>query len=110
MTRRAALRVGMLGPLGMSMGDLFRRRVRAAGDGRRAQSLIQINLPGGLAQQESWDHKPGLAAEYRGPFGVVKTKLPGEVFSENLPRLAALAERFTVVRKILDDGQASYPC
>ncbi len=74
--------------------------------------MIHINLPGGLAQQESWDPKPEAAAEYRGPFGVVKTRLPGVAFSENLARMAAIAHKLTIVRsvvgKIPDHGQASY--
>ena len=79
LSRRRMVQAGMLGALGLSMGDLFRLQGRAAGDSRSApaQRVIQINLPGGLAQQESWDPKPEAAAEYRGPFGVVKTKLPG---------------------------------
>jgi hypothetical protein len=114
LSRRRMVRTGMLGALGLSMGDLFRLQGRADGGSRPApaQRVIQINLPGGLAQQESWDPKPEAAAEYRGPFGVVKTKLPGVVFSENLARMAGIADKFTVVRsvvgKIPDHGQASY--
>ena len=48
-----------------------------------AKSVIQIVLPGGMAHQESWDPKPEAPLEYRGPFGVAKTKLPGVVFNEN---------------------------
>ena len=115
-SRRGVVRAGVLGALGLSMGDLFRglARAEAGGDGPTApaRSVIQINLPGGLAQQESWDPKPEAAAEYRGPFGVVKTRLPGVVFSENLGRVAAIADKITVVRsvvgKIPDHGQATY--
>ena len=113
-SRRQAVRTGLLGALGLSMADLFRLQSRA-GDPPRAgsaRSVIQINLPGGLAQQESWDPKPEAGAEYRGPFGVARTGLPGVVFSENLSRLARIAEKLTVVRsvvgKIPDHGQASY--
>ena len=115
-SRRAMVRTGMLGALGLSMADLLRLQARADGGSKPAAAparrVIQINLPGGLAQQESWDPKPEAAAEYRGPFGVVKTKLPGVAFSENLARLAAIADKLTVVRsvvgKIPDHGQASY--
>ncbi len=115
LNRRQAIQAGVIGALGLTTADIFRLRARAASGSiadAPAQSVIQINLPGGLAQQESWDPKPEAAAEYRGPFGVVKTKIPGVVFSENLPRLAAMADRFTVVRsvvgKIPDHGQATY--
>lgn len=115
--RRAALQVGVLGALGLSLGDFFRQQAHAAVDNGpahegQARGVIQINLPGGLAQQESWDPKPEAPAEYRGPFGVVKTKLPGVVFSDNLPKCAQLADKFTVARsvvgKIPDHALATY--
>ena len=49
--------------------------------------MIQIHLPGGMAQQESWDPKPEAPVEYRGAFNVAKTNT-GEVFSENFTRTA----------------------
>jgi uncharacterized protein (DUF1501 family) len=116
LNRRQAVQAGVIGALGLTLGDFFRHQAHAAADGKPsvapAQSVIHINLPGGLAQQESWDPKPEAPAEYRGPFGVVKTKLTGEVFSENLPRLAQMADKFTVVRsvfgKVPDHGLATY--
>jgi hypothetical protein len=119
--RRSFIQVGVLGALGLSMADLF--RVRAYGgvvrpaDGAhlaegKAKSVIQIYLPGGLAHQESWDPKPEAPIEYRGPFGVAKTKIPGVVFSENLSRTAEIADKITVVRSITgripDHAQATY--
>ena len=75
------------------------------------KSVIQINLPGGFPQHESFDPKPEAPVEYRGTFGVVKTKT-GDVFSDNLPQLAAINDKFTVVRtmvgKIPDHGLATY--
>ncbi len=116
--RRSFIQVGMLGGLGLSLADVLRAgEVRPAGlagkrpDGR-AKSVIQIILPGGLAAQESWDPKPEAPIEYRGPLGVVKTKIPGIVFSENLSRTADIADKITVVRSITgripDHAQATY--
>ncbi len=116
--RRSFIQVGMLGGLGLSLADLLRagevRPANLAGkrpEGR-AKSVIQIILPGGLAAQESWDPKPEAPIEYRGPLGVVKTKLPGVVFSENLSRTAQIADKITVVRsvtgRIPDHAQATY--
>ena len=116
--RRSFIQVGMLGGFGLSLADLLR-----AGDVRpaegaphraegRAKSVIQIVLPGGIAHQESWDPKPESPIEYRGPLGVVKTKIPGVVFSENLARTAQVADKITVVRsvtgRIPDHAQATY--
>lgn len=118
--RRQALRAGVLGALGLSMADLFRLQAEeksgmTVASGKkiepRALSVIQINLPGGFPHHESFDPKPEAPVEYRGSFGVVKTKT-GDVFSDNLPKLAGISDKFTVVRsvvgKIPDHGLATY--
>jgi len=107
--------------MGLTLPDLFRISARAGevripGASKRAEgpakSVIQIILPGGLASQESWDPKPEAPIEYRGPLGVVKTKISGVVFSENLAHTADVADKITVVRsvtgKIPDHAQATY--
>src|SRR5258707_236933 len=120
--RRSFIQVGMVGGLGLALADLVHASakagtVRPASAGYnsqegRAKSVIQIVFPGGLAHQESWDPKPEAPLEYRGPLGVVKTKLRGVVFSENLSRTAQVADKITVVRSITgripDHAQASY--
>jgi hypothetical protein len=77
-----------------------------------AKSIIQIVLPGGMAHQESWDPKPEAPLEYRGPFGVAKTNVPGVVFNENFKKLAKVADKMTIVRSVAgkeaDHGRASY--
>jgi len=120
--RRSFIQVGMLGGLGLTLPQLFRAIASASsvlpatGGLNRAEgpakSVIQIILPGGLAHQESWDPKPEASIEYRGPLGVVKTKIPGIVFSENLSQTAQIADKITVVRSITgripDHAQATY--
>ena len=116
--RRSFIQVGLLGGMGLSLADLLRAgEVRPLTGGPKrtegtAKSVIQIILPGGLAHQESWDPKPEAPIEYRGPLGVVKTKIPGVVFSENLERTAQVADKITVVRsvtgRIPDHAQATY--
>jgi hypothetical protein len=116
--RRSFIQVGLLGGLGLSLADLLSasvvRSAEGGGKGKEgpAKSVIQIILPGGLAHQESWDPKPEAPIEYRGPLGVVKTKIPGVVFSENLSHCAQVADKLTVVRSITgripDHAQATY--
>ncbi|MBI3210184.1 MAG: DUF1501 domain-containing protein, partial [Candidatus Solibacter usitatus] len=108
--RRSFIQAGMLGGIGLSLADLFRfeakaAEVRAANAAFRtkegpAKSVIQIIFPGGLAHQESWDPKPEAPLEYRGPFGVAKTKIPGVVLNENLSKTAQIADKITVIRSI----------
>ncbi len=69
-----------------------------AGRAARARSIIHVFLPGGIAQQESFDPKPYAPSEYRGPFGAIATKLDGVQFSEVFPRMAKLADRLTICR------------
>jgi hypothetical protein len=123
--RRAALQVGSFGAFGLSLADFFRIRAArgeastdaystAAGQGKlpeKIKAVIQLNLGGGFPQHESFDPKPEAPVEYRGSFGVVKTK-NGDIFSDNLPKTAAIADKFTVIRsmvgKIPDHGLATY--
>jgi hypothetical protein len=116
--RREFLRVGVLGSLGLTLGDFLRAK-SARADQKwyeskegQAKGVIQIVLPGGMAHQESWDPKPEAPLEYRGPFGVAKTAIRGVVFNENFSRLAKIADKMTVIRSIAgkeaDHGRASY--
>ena len=100
MSLRQALRVGFCGALGLSLSNLLRCEARAAAkkDGP-AKSIIHLNLGGGFASQESFDPKPEAPAEYRGPFNVTKTKT-GELFSEHFGRMAQVADKFTVKRRV----------
>ena len=83
----------------------------SSGTPARAMSVIQLHLGGGFPQHESFDPKPEAPVEYRGSFGVVKTK-NGDVFSDNMPKTAEIADKITVVRsvvgKIPDHGLATY--
>jgi hypothetical protein len=115
--RRSFLKAGALTGLGLTLGDFFRLKARAdqkiyeSKEGP-AKSVIHVTLGGGMAAQESWDPKPEAPLEYRGPLGVVKTSLPGIVFSENMAKMAAVADRITVIRSMAgreaDHGRAQY--
>jgi hypothetical protein len=120
MPRRQAIQAGVLGALGLSMGDLF--RLQAADKGgmtmeagkklkARAQSVIQIHLPGGFHQQESFDPKPEAPIDIRGSFGVTKTKT-GEILADTFPQTAKITDKLTLLRsvvgKVPDHGIASY--
>lgn len=109
--RREFLTVGALGFLGFTLGDLLRSESVAAeekaGPAPKAKSVLHIFLPGGLAQQESFDPKPYAPLEYRGSFGVTKTNIPGEVFCEVLPQTAQVADKLTVIRS-MTHGEAAH--
>ncbi len=99
--RRKLLQVGALSLLGTSLADLLRLESQAvAGVPRlgKAKSVVFIFQSGGPSQHETFDPKPLAPAEIRGEYGTTQTSLPGVRFCEYLPRLAARANRFSVVR------------
>ncbi len=114
-SRRNFLQVGAVSTLGLTLGNLFKMEAMAAAQkggaaaagGAAAKSIINIYLPGGMAAQETFDPKPFAPIEYRGPLGTVKTKLPGVVFSENLPKIAGVADKICVVRS-MTHGEADH--
>src|SRR5262245_4675037 len=105
-SRRDLLRVGWLGGLGLSLGTFLKLEADAkAADparkaGPKALSIIHIYLQGGFAHMDSFDPKPDAPAEYRGVLGTVETKLPGVRFSEHMAKMAAVADKVTVVRSM----------
>jgi hypothetical protein len=78
----------------------------------RAKSVLVVFTSGGQSQFETWDPKPSAPAEVRGAFGSRPTAIPGVRICEYLPRLARLANRYTIVRSMthddLDHGSACY--
>jgi hypothetical protein len=112
-TRRDFLHVGSLTGLGLSLGGLFRAQ-GARADAKSfehftgtAESVIHIWLPGGWAQQETFDPKPLAPVEYRGEMAAIDTRLPGVQFSEKLARTAQIADRITVIRS-MTHGEAAH--
>ncbi|HVL12425.1 MAG TPA: DUF1501 domain-containing protein [Gemmata sp.] len=105
-TRRDVLRVGWLGGLGLTLGDVLKLEsaAKAAEPTRKveakAKSVIHVYLQGGFAHMDSFDPKPDAPAEYRGILGTLQTKLPGVRFSEHMANTAEVADKLTVVRSM----------
>jgi hypothetical protein len=98
MTRRRWLQVGGLGVVGLSLPRLL----RAGATGREpvARSCVLFLLHGGPSQLDVWDLKPSAPTEVRGEFHPIATTVPGMHICEHLPRLAGLANRFSLVRSM----------
>jgi len=110
-SRRGFLTVGAMG-FGLTLGDYFRLKAHAELKTykplvARADSVIHIFLPGGIAHQESFDPKPFAPIEYRGELGTIQTKIEGEPFSATLPKTAQVADKITVVRS-MTHGEAAH--
>ncbi|MBS0210109.1 MAG: DUF1501 domain-containing protein [Planctomycetes bacterium] len=75
---------------------------------REKKAVIMVWKPGGCSHIDSYDPKPNANSDYRGPFATISTKVPGLQFTELLPRHAALADRFTVLRS-MQQGAGGHP-
>ncbi len=107
-SRREFLYVGLIGGLGLNLGDFFRlQAAEATAANPAAKAVIHIFLPGGISAQESFDPKPLAPVEYRGPFGSIDTKLEGVRFNELLKNTAQIADKITVCRSITH-GEAAH--
>jgi hypothetical protein len=104
-TRREFLRVGALGLAGLTLPELMRCRALAEpARGGRPRSCIQLFMWGGPSQQETFDLKPSAPEGIRGQFRPIATRVPGTRICEHLPRLAALADRYAILRSVTHTG------
>lgn len=111
-SRRDFLYVGMVGGLGLTLGDFFRKQALAEQKNFEskegvAKSVIHIFLPGGMSHQESFDPKPYAPVEYRGDMNSIETKVPGLRVNELLPRTATIADRLCVCQS-MTHGEAAH--
>ena len=110
-SRRDFLQVGMAGTLGLSLPGLLQLQAAEGPRGgsldARADAVIHIYLPGGMAQHESWDPKPFAAPDYRGPYTPIKTTVPGEYVGEKFVNIAKIMHKLTVVRS-MTHGEAAH--
>jgi len=113
LARRGFLSVGVVGGLGLSLGDFFRMR-EARGDIKNyasregtAKGVICIFLPGGMAHQETFDPKPFAPVEYRGPLGSIETNVSGIRMGELLPHTAKVADKLAICRS-MTHGEAAH--
>jgi hypothetical protein len=107
--RRAFLRVGATGAIGLSLS--LPGLIGAAAGRARARSLILFALEGGPSHIDLWDMKPGAPENIRGEFRPIDTTVPGLVFCEHLPLLARQAHHLTLVRSVhhqINDHNAGY--
>lgn len=101
MQRRDFLKAGAIGAAGLTMGTYF--RMAQAGElapAAKATSAIFINLPGGPTHMDTFDLKPDAPDEYRGEFTPIQTNVPGIQICEHLPKLAAVMDKFCILRGV----------
>lgn len=104
-TRRDVMRIGGAGMLGLSLGPLLQLRAQANSGSQaggpgwgKAKSIILVYLQGGPSHLDLWDPKENVPDNVRSSFQPIATKIPGVQFTEVLPRLSQLNDRFTMIR------------
>ncbi len=100
LTRRDVLKVGALGGLGFSLADYLAVASTGGVPAGAADSAILIYLAGGPSHMDTFDMKPDAPEEYRGEFKPIQTNVAGIVICEHLPRLARVADKYTIVRGV----------
>lgn len=104
--RREFLKAGLAGFASLSLPGILRLRAQQAAfaaapnQSKSKNSVIMVWQPGGFSHIDSYDPKPASGSEYRGPFGLIDTKVPGLQFTELMPRHAAISDKFTVLRSM----------
>lgn len=100
-SRRHLLQAGIGGFTSLSLANMLRLRAESPLEqGRQKTAVIMVWLPGGCSHIDTYDPKPDASNEYRGPFRTIQTKIAGVRFTELLPRQAAIADKFTLVRSM----------
>ena len=97
--RREFLQVGYSGLLGVGLSSLLTKRAQA-NETRTPKSVIIVFLTGAPSHLDTFDMKPDAPAEIRGEFRPTATRVPGLHVCEHLPRLAARADKYAVVRSL----------
>ncbi len=107
-TRRTFLRVGSCGMLGLSLPSLLQMQKASANSATggggpgwgKAKSIILLYLQGGPSHLDLWDPKENVPDNVKSIFKPISTKIPGIQFTENLPKLSQVNDRFTMIRSM----------
>src|SRR6266436_2861869 len=102
-SRRSMLKASMAGLAGLTLPGLLQVRGEAVKNGkpiRGNKSVILLWMAGGPSHIDTWDVKPDMPTEIRGPFGAIPTKLPGVRICEYLPKCAAMLDKCTLIRSV----------
>ncbi len=101
--RRDFLRVGALGLGGLNLADqlALQAALSNAGSVTRDKAVIFLFMHGGPSQFETFDPKMDAPSEIRSVTGEIPTSIPGITFGSTFPKLARLADKFSIVRSFV---------
>jgi hypothetical protein len=110
-SRRELLRVGGTSLAGLSLASVLANESRATdkpapghdSGGRgfgKAKSVILVYLQGGPSHLDLWDPKENVPDKVASIFKNIPTKLTGTHFTELLPNLAQVNDKFSMIRSM----------
>src|SRR5215207_9654891 len=113
-TRRDAIRLGLLGTAGIIAANAFPSRAAATpapsivpAVSAKAKSVIQIWLWGGPCHIDTFDPKPDAGYDYHGPLkDPLATNVTGIRVGELLPLLAQQADKYSLIRSMSHGSNA----
>ncbi len=100
MSRRAALRVGGAGMLGLNLPGLLRAEQHPAALPTRAKTVIFLFQWGGPSHIDTFDMKPAAPDTIRSPYRSISTSADGIEVCELLPETARRMHRVTLIRSM----------
>jgi hypothetical protein len=104
LSRRDFLHVGALSVLGLTLPRAFAAQDRTK-QGSDVNGIM-LFLVGGPSHIDTWDPKPDAPKEVRGPFSPIDTKANGMRITEIFPRMAQLADKFSLIRSVYHTATA----
>ena len=103
-SRRDFLRVGGGGMIGLTLSSMLELKAKAnqssAPGWGKAKSIIMVYLQGGPSHLDLWDPKKDVPDNVRSAFDTIPTKIQGVHFTEILPELAKINDKFTLMRAV----------
>jgi hypothetical protein len=110
-SRRSFLKIGGLAMGGIALPQLLALEAQAAAP-KRHKSVIMVFLSGGPPHQDMFDLKMEAPAEIRGEFEPISTKVSGIQICEHLPKMAAMMDKFAVIRSLVgsEGRHAAFQC
>lgn len=106
MDRREAIKLGLLGVAGLSLGGLEGSgkawaQATPPPKGAKAKSVIQVWMWGGPSHLDTFDPKPQAGYEYCGPLDrPIGTNIAGIQIGQLLPELAKHADKYSLIRSM----------
>jgi hypothetical protein len=102
-TRRGFLKIGAFafGSVNLTLADILRAQSAHVGKATSHKAVINIFLGGGPPHQDMFDLKMDAPPEIRGEFKPISTKVAGIQIGECFPRVAAMMDRFSIIRSVV---------